>query len=167
MHGVGCVLRVARDGPLVVMRVEGKAGLNQAPTLRRLGDECLAQPDLRFRVDLSRCDHLDSTFIGTLICLARGAKGNPPGAFALCNLSECCRQLLQNMHLLKHLPADADVLPTEGLAWTPLPLELCEGTTLLGYVVQAHQGLADLPDEAGAGFRGIATELARELPKSP
>src|SRR5271156_6787754 len=90
---------ICRDGDTLFCRVEGWGTMNQAPVLRQHAEACLAQGASRLRIDLRNCDYMDSTFLGSLICLSRQFGQRAADGFGLVQPAAPCRDLLAKMKL--------------------------------------------------------------------
>lgn len=157
-----CVLRVHQGDQVATLRVEGRATMNESPTLRRFAEVHLGHDIEAVRMDLCRCTYMDSTFLGTLLFLHRAAGQRGPGHFCLVSPSpECCRQL-QQMGLLEVFPiADAEPFPDS--SWQTLTEPPADRDVFKWNVVQAHQELANVGGAVADSFRSLANVLASEI----
>jgi hypothetical protein len=77
----------------VSVRIEGRATMVESPALRRLAEDALAGGAAEVRFELTACTWMDSTFMGTLLCLMRSA-GRGRGRLLLVaprrSASACC-----------------------------------------------------------------------------
>lgn len=156
------VLRVHHDDQALTFHVEGQATMQHSVPLRRCADHALAAGVTTLRVDLRRCTYMDSTFLGTLLCLKRAVDQKGQGSFALAALSPQCQRLLRQMGLQDYYV----VLATEELpaaAWKELTSEPADCLTFKNNVVEAHQELANLPGPAGEPFREVMRCVAQDL----
>jgi anti-anti-sigma factor len=151
-------LRVCQDGEAMTFLVEGEGTMHHGLPLRRLGELALASGVTALRVDLRRCTYMDSTFVGTLLCLKRAAEGR--GELALISPSPECRRLLEQMGIDRVLPIAAADEPAG--PWAELKGDMEDLQTFKGNVVRAHQELANLPGRAGEAFREAARLLTEE-----
>jgi anti-anti-sigma factor len=139
---------------MVTFRVEDRATMTQAHPFRRCAEQSLASGAKVLRVDLRHCTYLDSTFLGTLLCLKRDIDRRGQAEFALVSPSPQCSRLLKQMGIDEILPVvTADEPPADDCT------DLVSGgedlSSLKGNVIQAHQELAGLPGAAGAAFQGV------------
>jgi anti-anti-sigma factor len=152
-----------RDAERVRFRVHGRACAHQAPAVRRFAEESLARGATSVRVDLRDCEHFDSTFVGTLLCLRKQALAAGDAPLVVEAPSEACLRLLKQMGLLQLIPTSDDAADT-ALRWTELPAEE-PGRCTLDFkrdVVHAHEELACLPGATGERYKPIAEMAARE-----
>jgi len=155
-------VRVYQHDQAVTFQVEGQATMHHSPAVRRYAEQSLTVGTTALSVDLRRCIHMDSTFLGTLLVLKRLVERREKGAFALISPSPQCRQLLREMGLEK-IFAVVDVEELAPDVWTELPSGPGDLTAFKRNVVQAHQELGRLDGPAGETFRTLATEMAQEL----
>src|SRR5262245_25812536 len=93
------ILRVHHDRQTVTFQVEGQATMQHTLPLRRYAERALASGVTSLRVDLRRCTYMDSTFLGTLLCLKKTVDQRGEGNFALASLSPQCQRLIRQMGL--------------------------------------------------------------------
>ena len=155
-------VRVHQHDQTVTFQVEGQATMHHSPAVRRYAEQCFTGGTTALSVDLRRCTHMDSTFLGTLLFLKRLIERREEGTLALISPSPQCRQLLREMGLEK-IFAVVDVEELTPDVWTELKSGAGDPTAFKRNVVQAHQELGRLEGPAGETFRVLATELAAEL----
>jgi anti-anti-sigma factor len=154
-------LCMCQQGQRVIFRVEGWARAAQGLALRRCGEQALQEGARILWVDLRHCEHMDSTFLGTLLYLKRAASQRDGGEFALVCPSTRCDKLLDQMSLDGVFPvlpaAVADAVP-----WATVSCEIEPGDAFKRKVVQAHEELANLPGKAGEPFREVVRGLTQD-----
>jgi anti-anti-sigma factor len=166
MSAPRCVICMHQAEDTVTLRVEGRATMYQSPAVRKFAEESLPGGVRSLRMDLRRCTHLDSTFLGTLLCLKRTFLDHRRGEFALVSPSSECRQLLHQMGLDDIFP----VLETEeprGSAWTILADDAQDVHAFRQNVVRAHEALAQLGASQREQFGAVAACLASEARGKP
>ncbi len=156
------MVRVQQDEHTVTFQPEGQATMHHSPAVRRFAEQRFAGGMVALYVDLRRCTHMDSTFLGTLLFLKRLVERREEGKFALLSPSPQCCRLLQQMGVDKVFPILSREESTTG-AWAGLTSESQDLTAFKRNVVQAHQELARLEGPAGVPFHELAGDLAREL----
>ena len=154
-------LRVHEHGRTVTFRVEGRGTMAQSLPLRRFAEQRLAAGADSLRVDLRDCAYMDSTFLGTLLCLKGAAERRGRGDFALVEPSPPCSRLLRQMGLDEVFPVVAGDVPA-GTAWADLPGAAEDVPALKGNVEQAHRELARLDGPAAEAFRAVVRCLDKE-----
>jgi anti-anti-sigma regulatory factor len=156
------VISVCRQGDIIFCRVEGWGTMVHGHALRQYAEARLDEGACTLRIDLQQCDYMDSTFLGTLICLARKFGHRFPEGFGLVSPAPKCCELLAKMRLNTVLPVrTVEVVPQGG--WTELPGNKDDVGAFQMCVVQAHQELAKVPGPTGERFQGVALALASDL----
>jgi anti-anti-sigma factor len=153
------IVRASRQGPTVTFQVEGWARLPQCVPLRHWVQRQLDEGTTRLAMDLRRCAHMDSTFVGTLLLLRRLLQGR--GQFVLLAPSPACVRLFHEMGLDEMFAVESGPeIAAEG--WTELHEE-AEIPELRDNMVEAHRELAKLDGAAGEPFRAMVESLDKEL----
>ena len=155
-------VRVYQHDQTITFQIEGQATMQHSPAVRQFAEQCLTDGMTVLSVDLRRCTHMDSTFLGTLLFLKRIVERHQTGRFALISPSPQCRQLLQQMGLEKIFPVVDREEPAPSV-WRDLPSGPEDMAVFKRNVVQAHQELGRLEGPAGETFRELADQLAQEL----
>jgi anti-anti-sigma factor len=106
--------------------------------VRQFAEQCLADGMTVLSVDLRRCTHMDSTFLGTLLFLKRLVERREEGRFALISPSPRCRQLLQQVALEKVFAIINREEPATSVR-RELPSEPEDKVAFKCNIVQAHQ----------------------------
>ena len=153
-------VRVHRQDHVVTLQVTGWGTMNQSMPVRRLADSMLGDAGVTLRVDLRHCTYMDSTFVGTLLCLKRDIDRRKQGELALVCPSPPCGELLRQMGLNAILPVLTTDEPADD-GWTDLPSSCEDVQTFKTTVTQAHQELAALPGPAGEAFHKVARCIAQ------
>jgi anti-anti-sigma factor len=153
--------RVRLHGQTVDFQVEGRATAGQGLAFRKCAEQCLAGGAPALRIDLARCTHMDSTFLGTLLFLRRAVERRGQGDFVLVSPSPQCCQLLRQMGMANLFPVRTSEEPDAG-DWVEVTGDLTDVCTFKRNIVQAHRELAALPGPAGEPFRAVVRFLAEE-----
>lgn len=142
--------------------VIGRGTLALSPTFKALVEERLEDPQVSVLVDLTACEYLDSSFLGSLVALDRrfGLKDQP--RFRLV-------ASLETRHKLLHCAPLEDLF--HFMDTPPLLLGEPETVTAVAYgrddlgqhVAEAHRSLADLGGPNALNFRRIADQLRNDL----
>ena len=148
-------IRVRQDEHTITFQVAGRANMALSPSLRGCAEQGLARGVAVLRVDLRHCSYMDSTFLGTLLCLKRGR-----GEVVLVSPSPEIGKLFQQMGVDDLFPVRVEEESREG-DWKELGTGPEDLPTCKGLVVQAHQELATLPGPAGETFRQVVRTLAK------
>ena len=127
-------------------------------------ESALKQRQQKLFVVLSECEHFDSTFLGTLLCLQK--MWGKPGGESLIVVAPCesCRATLVRMgatHLFPIEPA----APPEDLQWTNLSGEQAGRDTdvFQRNVLDAHLELAAVPGKLGETYQPVARMAEKEF----
>lgn len=147
------------------LRVRGRAQAFQCPSLRQFVEDSLAGDATEVRIDLSECEHFDSTFLGTLLHLRRTRCATGGAILTLVNPSGECRQLLKRMgatRLFNFASTRDDEPQFDWAALGELESEAC-GYDFKRNVVTAHQELAEVDGPMQEQYRVIAQMAADDL----
>jgi len=149
----------------VHVRIDGRAVAHDCPALRRYVESAVRNGCRKVLVHLQRCEHFDSTFLGTLLCLKKFTTQNNPVDLRLVKASHEAQSILKRMGAAALFDSEDDrECPEQG------PWAICEpeqaGNCTFDFkqnVVQAHQQLAEVEGPLGATYRQIAEMAARDL----
>jgi anti-anti-sigma regulatory factor len=155
-------LKVSRTRSGYCIRVEGRGTLRESPTVHAFARHVLDSEPAAVVIDLSACDHLDSTFLGCLIDLHRRYGALRPPRFSLAAPAEARKRLLapSGLDALFHYLEDRPELIGEDVELSPLSLQREE---LGKHVLECHRRLVELGGPVGAAYQGIVDRLAEEL----
>jgi anti-anti-sigma regulatory factor len=134
------------------------------PELRSFCEAALPAERPTLYVHLQDCEHFDSTFLGTLLCLQKlhGTAGGE--TVVIVSPSETCEQALRRMsaHLL--FPFESRELPDE-IEWTQIAGDGTDRSSLefQKQVVDSHNELAAVPGPVGELYAPIARMAEQEL----
>ena len=154
-------VRVRRQGQAVIFHVAGRATAVLGLPLRRSAEQALAAGAGALRFDLRRCTHMDSTFLGTLLCLKRRLEQGGGELVLISPSPQCCR-VLQQMGVEGLFPVRQEEEPATD-DWTELCGDMQDVEGFRCNVAHAHEELASLEGPAGAQFREVVRSLAQEL----
>jgi anti-sigma B factor antagonist len=147
-----------------VVRVEGRGAIADAAALRAFVTETLASGEGDVILDLTECDHLDSTFLGSLVTLHRSCRPNDKQFLVYLptedrkRLFGCCR--------LDTLLRFTDRAPKPTAAFTPLSTPKLRVDEFGHIIMESHERLAELGGKNAEAFRRVADRIAVELSKS-
>lgn len=95
---------VCVDTDPVTVRINGKANYLNCSPINDFFDQILETGQNSFVIDFTKCQGMDSTFLGVLAGVAtKTMHRNPPGQIVLANLSSQNKQLIRGLGL-HHLP---------------------------------------------------------------
>jgi len=153
-------LRVHQGEQTVTFQAEGVLRMPHSQPLRRFAEKAVVDGASAVHVDLRRCTYMDSTFIGTLLCLHKEL-GKARREFAIVSPSVECRQLFRQMGLDGVLNIATREAPPG--PWLDLASEIGEVDVCKRNVLQAHRSLADLEGPAAEQFRAVMRMLDRDV----
>lgn len=152
------------DGDCVV-RLIGRATLQHSPAMEELVVRTVEHsPATHVAIDLTRCDYLDSTFLGSLFGLySRFGGGDASARIRIHGSPAVIRKLFGPLKLDKHLKADATPAPAAFGNWVNLSAVEGDKAAMSRHVMECHRRLADIDTPARAAFTKIADAMEREL----
>jgi hypothetical protein len=142
--------------------------MSESPALEELAARSLdgSCEATTLAVDLSRCDYLDSTFLGCLVSLHRKYNRTLPHRFQVAASRDKCQKLLAPTRL-NHLLDVTDVCPEPIADVLEVSHPILASADLGRHLLECHRRLAELGGSQAASFRSIADQLARELGEAP
>ena len=159
MGAATTLLQVVRTADGFLIRIQGRGTLKASPALEQFVRTSLGS-DHRIVVDLSRCEYLDSTFLGCLLKLRLHLQGS--GQFVLmtaaggrANLFGCSR--------IDDLFDFTDELPDTIGSDIDLEIEALEADELARHIMHCHRVLGDSGTRDAADFRSVADRIQVEL----
>ena len=155
-------LRVGRTNTGYVVYVEGRGTMRESSALCDFAIGCVEDEECTLAVDLSRCDYLDSTFLGCLVSLNKRFGRPSAGRYTIVADEDRSRYLLATAHLHTVLPVEKSPpsIIAECFELRPATIEREE---LGRHVMECHRRLAELDGPNQAVFKRIADQLAAEL----
>ena len=92
-------VRVACFDREVWVRIEGRGNFQGSGSLKKFVHAMIQRGDRDFIVDLAACDHMDSTFMGTLTGISQNLRELGQGGLRTLNVSPRNVELLENLGL--------------------------------------------------------------------
>jgi anti-sigma B factor antagonist len=154
---------VACFGREVWIRIEGRGNFQGCPALRKFTEAMIARGYRDFSLDLAACEHMDSTFMGTLAGISQQLRTLGGGTLRTLNVSPRNADLFENLglnHLFAVEPSGPEpVMPSvAGAKLLPLPCD--SGTTGdRELVLAAHEALVAANPENADRFRDVLDYL--------
>ena len=155
-------LKVARTPTGHCVRVEGRGTMRESRTASEFAARSLAVPDATVVVDLSACDHLDSTFLGCLVEIQKRAGTSSPPRFLVSAPHDRVKKLLAPTKLdlvVKTTAQPPDVVGD----YVVLPSADPASPDVMRHVMESHRRLAELGGPQQAAFAAIADSIEKEL----
>jgi anti-anti-sigma regulatory factor len=158
------VLKVARTPTGYCIRIEGRGTMRESPAAAEFASKSLEAEGATLVVDLSACEHLDSTFLGCLVEMRRRASRASPSRFAVSAPEDRAKRLLGPTKLDLVLKPTAEPPQVVG-NFVTMPAVDPASPDLMRHVMECHRLLADLGGPQQAAFAAIADNIERELGK--
>lgn len=148
------------DGHLLV-RVGGLGNMHAAVTLQDVVADWCRQGCTRLILDLEECAGLDSTFMGTLVCIASRLR-EENGGITLVNVSGHNRELLEMLGAAQFVTFGGrqDVPDLQFTRLAPVPGDARRRVELIR---EAHECLCRLSPENRQRFGSFLASLGAEL----
>lgn len=145
----------------VWIRVEGRGNFQGCASLKKFVEAMILRGYREFVVDLACCEHMDSTFMGTLTGISQSLRGLGQGSLRALNVSPRNVDLFQNLGLdLMFAVQEAGpspILPAEeGAALLPLPADSGPEREV---VLAAHEALVEANPANALRFRDVLEYL--------
>jgi len=157
------MLKIARIDGGYRVRVEGRGSAQESPALAAFVTQYLEACDRALVVvDLSACEHLDSTFLGCLVTLHQRCQESEGASFLTWADDDRRGKLLSPTRIDRVLEFAASAPETKGD-------DVCLGPRRLNemefgrHIMESHRALAGMPCAHAKLFQEIADQLDREL----
>lgn len=148
----------------VWIRVEGRGDFHSSGTLKRFVRSMIQRGHREFVIDLAACEHMDSTFMGTLTGVAQNLRDLGQGSLRALNVSPRNVELLENLGLtmlfaVEALTADVQSPPRGGQS-----LHLLPATTEMQreLILSAHEALVEANPQNAVRFHDVLEFLKQE-----
>jgi anti-sigma B factor antagonist len=148
----------------VWIRVEGRGDFHSSGTLKQFVLSMIRRGHREFVIDLASCEHMDSTFMGTLTGIAQNLRDLGQGSLRALNVSPRNVELLENLGLsmlfeVEALAAEVRVPPRGGHSLHPLPEPADMQREI---ILSAHEALAEANPQNAVRFHDVLEFLKRE-----
>ena len=154
----------------MLIKVRGLGSISNAPPLADFTQSMIEKGVSRFAVELSECDGMDSTFMGTLVGIAQTMRSRPGGWICMLNVSGANRDLLKIVGADRFFAFDARAGVTRDLRMQPLPSLKVSPERRIELVRKAHENLVEIDArnerKFGALLRSLTSELDRKASES-
>jgi anti-anti-sigma regulatory factor len=157
---MACEFLIGRFANGFVVRVVGRGTMQESPAFRSAVSRALESGVVVF--DATRCEYLDSTFLGCLIGLKKSCEQFPERRFLIAAGPAIRIKLFCTSSLDKYFDF-VEVCPeTEGQPMT-IDVESQERDVLGRHMMRCHATLAEMGGREAPAFKAIADRLAKEL----
>jgi len=144
----------------IVLRLVGRGTIAESIALRKAAEPFLAAGLIVF--DASRCQHLDSTFLGCLVGIKKDCDHVPGSRFVVVAPKESQAKLFSTSSLNRYFTFLEECPETIGSCSTILFQEP-DRSELGRHVMCSHQNLAEIGGNQAATFQAIVNKIAHEL----
>jgi anti-anti-sigma factor len=145
----------------VWIRVEGRGNFQGSGSLKKFVHAMIQRGYREFIIDLGACEHMDSTFMGTLTGISQNLRELGQGSLRTLNVSPRNVELLENLGLnflfsVEPLGAELKTPAEQGAELMVLPAEIgCEKELVLA----AHEALVAANPLNAARFKDVLDYL--------
>jgi anti-anti-sigma regulatory factor len=145
-----------------VIVVTGRGTCRESAAVARFATESLRAGTGTVTIDLSACNHLDSTFLGCLVQLHREFNVSQPPRMVVVASPEQVQKLLapSRLNTLLSVTPKSPVLRDTLMMLSDEDIDQFEMGT---HVMECHRVLAELGGPQAAAFAAVADQLGREL----
>ena len=158
-------LKVARTAGGYCLRVEGRGTMRESQSAAQFVAGPLEREGASVVIDLSACDHLDSTFLGCLVEMQRKAGKSLPPRLVISAPPEKVKKLLSATKLDLVLKSTAEPPQVVG-DFITLPAAEPGTPDVMRHVMECHRMLAETGAPQKAAFAAIADSIQKELENS-
>jgi len=146
------------------IRVDGRGNFQGSSSIRKFVHAMIERGYRQFVVDLGSCEHMDSTFMGTLAGISQNLRDLGHGSLVVLNVSPRNVALLENLGLnllfsVQAMGAELQIPAEKGAKLLPLPTETGLEKEI---VVSAHEALVAANPENASRFRDVLDYLKRD-----
>lgn len=155
-------VKIGRSAEAFLVRPLKEATLRASAAIHDFIERTLGGTQSVVILDLSQCDHLDSTFLGCMLDLFRQFGQAQPSRFKIAAPATRARAILATNRLDRVLEILPDCPPPAG-SWTDLPIPEGGGGVSGRHVLECHRRLLELGGPNQAAFQAVVDQLAREV----
>jgi anti-anti-sigma regulatory factor len=157
---MACELLVGPISDGTVVCLVGRGTMCESPGFREVAERLLEKGVLVF--DASRCEYLDSTFLGCLIGLKKTCERSANCRFLIAASAATRIKLFCTSSLHRYFDF-VDRSPELTGPWATIDVENPKRDELGQHIMCCHERLAELGGREAPAFRAIADRLAKEL----
>ena len=151
---------------IVVIRIGGRGTFHNSPCLEKLEEEfCRQNENVRFIIDLEKCNYMDSTFMGVLAYMGTNQIKRGVGKMTVLNQTNHTLKLLSTLGLTQILDVHFDK-STEYLKNADFEVAECpeqDKYTQIVHMLEAHKKLIDIDGRNEVQFEKVVTLLSESL----
>jgi len=153
---------VARTATGFLVRVVGRGTMRESRGVEQLAACELLGEENVLGIDLTDCDYLDSTFLGSLVQMhKRAARGDLAGFYVVAT-PEDVTSLLAPLQLdrLLNVREESDEVTGEFHEIPPISIDAQD---MGRHALECHRLLAEMESPQQAAFEAVVEQLSREL----
>ena len=160
------VLKIGIKGELILIKAEGRMRAGNCFSLNQFLHPYIenVKRKIKIMIDLSKCDYMDSTFIGFILSLIIKHQSHTPDSVKILNPSEKCKKLLKGLSCLKQVNVCNNTqipnISTFKLENSVSDFNCRENIEL---VFEAHKRLSKINKKNRDEFKSLVNELKRVL----
>lgn len=156
------VIEVAEHERTAYIRVRGRATFMLASDFKQYVSMQVEQRQRGVLVDLSECETIDSTFIGTITSLSLKYRKTHPGCIKLFNISSHVREIMDTLGLTNIL----DVVNSnefDSVQFSEMTPGTHDRVDVARLMLDAHQTLSGISNENELEFKNVVEYLQKQL----
>ncbi len=153
-------LLIGRFSNGIVVRVIGRGTMRESPAFRAAAELGLKAGAVVF--DATRCEYLDSTFLGCLIGLKKACENTPQRRFLIAASPATRIKLFCTSSLDRYFDF-IDTCPEVLAPCAAMDVGNLVPDELGRHVMRCHERLAEMGGRESATFQAVADRLAKEL----
>lgn len=153
----------------VWIRIEGRGNFQISASIKKFVKAMIQRGHRQFVIDLGECEHMDSTFMGTLTGISQNLREIDQGSMLVLNVSVRNLELLENLGLTFLFDVEASgpvpkVPDQEGGELMKLPLEAGSERE---HLLSAHEALVTANPANAERFRDVIEYLKQAEEQPP
>ena len=155
-----CEFLIGRGSDRLVVRLVGRGTMQESPAFR-----AAVEPGPHTGVvvfDATRCEYLDSTFLGCLVGVKKACEQFPECRFVIAATAATRVKLFSSSSLDRYFEF-VDECPEVDGQFVAIDVQKLEPEDLGRHVMRCHERLATMGGRDSAAFKAIADQLAKEL----
>lgn len=150
----------------VWIRIEGRGNFQSSGSIRKFVQAMIQRGRRHFVIDLAACEHMDSTFMGTLTGISQNLRAIGEGSLRVTNVIPRNFELMENLGLnfiFSIEPAACSVQEpaAEGIKLMPLPIDTNMDKDV---ILSAHEALIAANPANAERFKDVLDYLKHGTP---
>jgi anti-anti-sigma factor len=148
----------------VWIRIEGRGNFQSSGSIKKFVQAMIQRGHRKFVIDLEVCEHMDSTFMGTLTGISQKLRDQQEGSLLAINVSPRNLELLENLGLTFLFDVEAAGTPPRtpaeaGAQLMNLPIDPVSDRDL---ILSAHEALVIANPANAERFRDVLDYLKQD-----